>query len=89
MKQKIETYIRQFSKLRRASQHGGAPHKPILLLAILSMVATGQIQSNRIFVTPKLIMSFRELWSKLVHTPHQMNFAQKIHLMWRVDQFAP
>lgn len=75
MIQKIDIYIRQFSKLRRASLHGGAPHKPILLLAILSMVATGQIQSNRIFITPELIMSFRELWSKLVNTPHQMNFA--------------
>jgi putative restriction endonuclease len=75
MQQIVEKYTRQFSKLKRAYQHGGAPHKPALLLAILSLVDSGQIQSNRIFITPELIMSFRELWSKLVNTPHQMNFA--------------
>jgi putative restriction endonuclease len=75
MEHLIDKYTLQFSKLKRAYQHGGAPHKPILLLAVLSLVETGQIQSNRIFITPELIMSFRELWSKLVNSPHQMNFA--------------
>jgi len=75
MEHLLDKYTRQFSKLKRAYQHGGAPHKPILFLAILSLVESGQIQSNRIFITPELIMSFRELWSKLVNTPHQMNFA--------------
>jgi putative restriction endonuclease len=71
----LEKYIRLFGKLKRAYQHGGAPHKPILLLAILKSVESKVIISNRIYITPELIMNFRELWSKLVTTQHQLNFA--------------
>ena len=71
----LEKYSRLFGKLKRAYQHGGAPHKPILLLAILKSVESKVITSNRIYITPELIMNFRELWSKLVTTKHQMNFA--------------
>jgi putative restriction endonuclease len=71
----LEKYIRLFGKLKRAYQHGGAPHKPILLLAILKSVESKVITSNRIYITPELIMNFRELWSKLVTTQHQLNFA--------------
>ena len=71
----IDKYCRFFDKLKRAYQNGGAPHKPILLLAILKSVESKVITSNRIFITPELIMNFRELWSKLATTKHQMNFA--------------
>jgi putative restriction endonuclease len=71
----IEKYCRLFGKLKRAHQNGGAPHKPILLLAILKSVESQVINSNRFYITPELIMNFRELWSKLVATKHQMNFA--------------
>jgi len=71
----IDKYCRLFSKLKRAYQNGGAPHKPILLLAILKSVESKVIASNHIYITPELIMNFRELWSKLVTTKHQMNFA--------------
>ncbi len=76
-------------KLKRAYQNGGAPHKPILLLAILKSVESKVITSNRIYITPELIMNFRELWSKLVTTKHQMNFALPFFHMqsepfWRI-----
>jgi len=85
----LEKYSRQFGKLKRAYQHGGAPHKPILLLAILKSVESKVITSNRIYITPELIMNFRELWSKLVTTKHQMNFALPFFHMqsepfWRI-----
>jgi putative restriction endonuclease len=85
----LEKYCRQFGKLKRAYQHGGAPHKPILLLAILKSVESKVITSNRIYITPELIMNFRELWSKLVMTKHQMNFALPFFHMqsepfWRI-----
>jgi putative restriction endonuclease len=85
----LEKYSRLFGKLKRAYQHGGAPHKPILLLAILKSVESKVITSNRIYITPELIMNFRELWSKLVTTKHQMNFALPFFHMqsepfWRI-----
>ncbi len=86
----FEKYIRLFGKLKRAYQHGGAPHKPILLLAILKSVESKVITSNRIYITPELIMNFRELWSKLVTTQHQLNFALPFFHMrtepfWRLE----
>ena len=85
----LEKYSRLIGKLKRAYQNGGAPHKPILLLAILKSVESKVITSNRIYITPELIMNFRELWSKLVTTKHQMNFALPFFHMqsepfWRI-----
>ena len=85
----IDKYCRLLVKLKRAYQNGGAPHKPILLLAILKSIESKVITSNRIYITPELIMNFRELWSKLVTTKHQMNFALPFFHMqsepfWRI-----
>jgi putative restriction endonuclease len=77
----ISKYNLQFSKLKRAYQHGGAPHKPIMLLSILEGFSRGEIISNQIEITPELIMCFKEYWSKLVFTPHQMNFALPFYHM--------
>ena len=35
---KICLYLKNFSKLRRDYKFGGAPHKPILLLAIINLI---------------------------------------------------
>jgi len=85
----LEKYGRLFGKLKRAYQNGGAPHKPILLLAILRSIESQDSSSNRVYITPELIMNFRELWSKLVTTKHQMNFALPFFHMrtepfWRI-----
>jgi putative restriction endonuclease len=71
----IEYYLKCFSKLRRDYKFGGAPHKPILLLSIIRLIKNGTINSNQIFITPELVLEFKDLWSKLVHTPHTPNFA--------------
>ena len=71
----ISEYILDFTRLKRAHQYGGAPHKPILLLAILEGVARGEIITNSVFITPELILCFKEYWFNLVNTPHQLNFA--------------
>lgn len=85
----LEKYKQAFTKLRRANQHGGAPHKPLLLLAVLEGVSRGQITSNAIAISPELILCFKEYWSKLVITPHKMNFALPFYHMqtekfWRL-----
>lgn len=71
----LSHYLRLFSKLRRDYKHGGAPHKPVLLLAILELVRKGEILHNRIAITPELVLEFKTIWSKLVVTPHIPNFA--------------
>lgn len=82
----LEKYLHAFKKLRRAATNGGAPHKPVLLLAVLEGVARGEIVSNRIAITPELILCFKEYWSKLVVTQHKMNFALPFYHM-RTEPF--
>jgi putative restriction endonuclease len=74
MNKSIEKYTCFLKKLRRASVGGGAPHKPVLLLAVFSCIRNGQISSNRIYISPELIVSYREIWNKLVNTNHSPKF---------------
>lgn len=70
-------YCTQFKKLKRAYNKdlGKAPHKPVLLLAVLQLIRSGHITSNRIYITPELVMAFRATWDRLVETKHTRNFA--------------
>lgn len=82
-----------FSRLRRDSKYGGAPHKPILLLAILELVRKGEISNNRIAITPELVLEFKSIWSRLVVTPHIPNFAlpfyhMKSELFWKLVTYG-
>jgi putative restriction endonuclease len=73
----LAIHLHQLKKLRRAKnkQLGAAPHKPILLLAILRGVEKGEIFSNTITITPELVLDFKDIWSQLVITQHSPNFA--------------
>lgn len=68
-------YLQKFQKIRRDRSHGGAPHKPVLLLSIIELIEENVIYSNRIYITPQLVAKFRDIWNLLVTTPHQPNFA--------------
>jgi putative restriction endonuclease len=60
-------YCKKFSKLHTAKREGNsAPHKPILLLAIIDGINNSEIKENRIFITPELVARFKDLWSQLV-----------------------
>ncbi|GAB3829174.1 HNH endonuclease [Hymenobacter jeollabukensis] len=56
-------YLHRFTHLRvaRSRQHGEAPYKPALLLAVLEGIEDGSIQDNRIYITPELLAAFRSL----------------------------
>ncbi|RYM32885.1 HNH endonuclease [Brumimicrobium glaciale] len=73
----LAKYLFQLKKLRRDrnKERGDAPHKVVLLLAIIEGVENGDIISNRISVTPELVLSFKSIWSKIVVTDHLQNFA--------------
>ncbi|MGC4042263.1 MAG: HNH endonuclease [Armatimonas sp.] len=45
---------------------GDAPHKPILLLAILDGIEGGSIRDNKVALTPELVATFRRYWKLLV-----------------------
>lgn len=70
-------YIKFFKSLNRGFTKGlgRAPHKPILLLSIIQQIDKGIISSNRIFITPDLLLSFNNIWGTLVETKHTSNFA--------------
>ena len=72
---KICLYLKFFSKLRRDYKFGGAPHKPILLLAVINLIKKRVIINNNIEISPELVLEFKEIWTKLVDTPHTANFA--------------
>jgi putative restriction endonuclease len=85
----LPKYLHIFSKLRRDTKFGGAPHKPILLLAVLELVRKGELYANRIEITPELVLEFKTIWSKLVVTPHTANFSlpffhMKSEPFWRL-----
>jgi putative restriction endonuclease len=71
---------------------GVAPHKPVLLLSIISLIKRGEIYSNRIEITPELVLEFKNVWNKLVITKHVSNFAlpffhMKYEPFWRLVTF--
>lgn len=51
-----------------------APHKPVLLLAVMRGMEVGLITENKIFITDELIRLFREYWKTLVLSQHQERF---------------
>ena len=65
----INKYIHKFSTLRVDRTKGAvAPHKPILLLAIISEIEKGNITGNKIYITPELVAQFKDYWLQLIHT---------------------
>jgi putative restriction endonuclease len=46
-----------------------APHKPILLLAIVDGIQKGEIENNKVYITPELVATFKDYWYKLVQNP--------------------
>ena len=61
---KLLDYIEQFSILRIASISGvRAPHKPVLLLSVIDLVANGEIHSPYVELTDTLIDIFKKNWS--------------------------
>jgi putative restriction endonuclease len=87
----LSKYLYQLKRLRRANSKnmGAAPHKPVLLLAIIEEIENGELLSNRIAVTPELVLSFKNIWAKLVQSNYTANFAlpffhMKSEPFWRL-----
>ena len=61
----LEKYVQKMKRLRVDKAHGVAPHKPLLLLAVIELIERGQIQENKIPLSPDLAETFIKYWSKV------------------------
>lgn len=67
----LSWYLERVRHLRIDRAHGPAPHKPILLLAVIEMIEQGLIKENKIPFSPELLDSFRRYWTRLTQrTPN-------------------
>lgn len=56
-------YLNKIERLRIDRSHGKpAPHKPILLLAIIDLFEQGAITTNKIEPSPQIVESFLKFW---------------------------
>lgn len=64
-------YLHKLTHIRvnTSKKNGISPHKPILLLSVISGIEIGNIKSNKIFITPELISLFKKIWQELVENP--------------------
>lgn len=63
MDKDIDYYLSAFEKMKRAIMRGvKAPHKPLLLLAILNLCQRGIINDNHIVLSSELVAEFKRLW---------------------------
>ncbi len=70
MLKNLPYYCKLFSPRSKSNPTGlnvspGAPNKPILLLSVIEMIATGQVTRNQIPFNAELIATFLKLWSHL------------------------
>ena len=90
----VEQYEQSFSHLRRAKTiYGPAPHKLVLLLAVIRNIETGLIKDNRIAPSDQLVATFQAIWKELVQSGHKCNFALPFfHLssegFWHLHAFS-
>lgn len=72
----LQSYQHAFSHLRKGvTKFGPAPHKLILLLAVIREIEAGRVVQNRFAVTDALIEAFMTVWSENVHSGHTATFA--------------
>ncbi|HEY5593263.1 MAG TPA: HNH endonuclease [Paludibacter sp.] len=72
----MHSILKQITSLRRGNTvYGPAPHKPILLLAVLESFEFGEIRDNWIEINETLLTRFYDLWKLLVKTGNTPNFS--------------
>lgn len=83
----LQKMVHQWTHLRQGvTQYGPAPHKPVLLLAVLQGIEEGWIAENRIELSPELVGAFKTIWSRVVTTAHSPLIAQPFFYM-RSEKF--
>lgn len=58
----LQKYVRKMERLRIDRAHGPAPHKPILLLAVIELIGQGIIRKNKITFSLDLAETSKQFW---------------------------
>jgi putative restriction endonuclease len=81
-------YVRAFAKLRSDikpywpdSTFHRAPHKPLLLLSILDLIANNRITSNLVELNAELIDTFDLYWNKAIGDERDSNILMPFYHM--------
>lgn len=61
----LHKYVRKMRRLNIDKARGPAPHKPILMLAVIELIEGGQVTENSIPVSPELAEIFLRYWPKV------------------------
>jgi putative restriction endonuclease len=78
----LQKYCTAFARLKRGgTKYGLAPHKPVLLLSLLELVAKSIVSENKVPVNADLVGTFKENWQLLVPTLHQPDFTQPFYYL--------
>lgn len=72
----MNTVLQHILSLNQSpTKYGKAPHKPILLLAVIESFENGEISGNRIPVSESLLQRFYDIWNLLVTTQNVPTFS--------------
>ena len=67
----LDYYLAALDKMNRAVMRGvKAPHKPLLLLAILNLYKRGSLENNHIQLSDELVAEFKRLWGEYIGEPN-------------------
>ena len=67
----LDYYLAALGKMNRAVMRGvKAPHKPLLLLAILNLYKRGSLENNHIQLSDELVVEFKRLWREYIGEPN-------------------
>ena len=69
----LEKYVQKMKRLRIDRAHKDAPHKPLLLLAVIEMIEQEQIEENKIYFSPALAETVMKYWVEV--TDRKFNIA--------------
>jgi putative restriction endonuclease len=85
----MSNYFQHILSLKQGvTKYGKAPHKPVLLLAVIDSFEVEEITENWIEVNDDLLRRFHDVWGLLVKTPHIPTFALPFfHLKNEKGQF--
>lgn len=63
----LDNYVSLFQKLNVSHRKGyKAPHKAILLLAVMSLVESGDLVNNKVEFSDALRERFRDIWAEFI-----------------------
>ncbi|HUR55653.1 MAG TPA: hypothetical protein VMZ71_16065 [Gemmataceae bacterium] len=64
-----DQWLARLAKLNIDRSRGPAPHKPLLLLAVLARMDEGEALPAVLSLTPELAFRFQTLWAVVAHPP--------------------